>query len=111
MAVLDRHLATHAISRFRERARPAFTWEHAEREFRAVLSLAEHKPHPPAWLVDRQCQHANAYLVLGDLVMPLPLSAVTPGRWLVTTCLTRCGISDVARKARNKRRRPPAPRG
>lgn len=103
--MLDCRVTTHAISRFRERVRPALTWEHAEREFRAVLALAEETLHAPAWLAERQRQHADRYLVLGDLVMPLTPSAVTPGRWLVTTCLTRGGISDVAREGRNSRRR------
>jgi hypothetical protein len=89
MAMLDCHLTTHAIDRFRERVRPALAWEQAEHEFRAVLSLAEETPHPPAWLAGRELQRASMYLVLGDLVMPLTRSAITPGRWLVTTCLTR----------------------
>lgn len=104
MTTLDYHLTTHAISRFRERVRPALTWTHAEREFNHVLALAEATPHPPAWMAERQRQHADLYLVLGDLVMPLAASAVTPGRWLVTTCLTRGGISDLARQTRNSRR-------
>jgi hypothetical protein len=103
MAMLDCYLTTHAIARFRERVRPALAWEQAEAEFRAVLSLAEEAPHPPAWLAGRERQSADMYLVLGDLVMPLARSAVTPGRWLVTTCLARGGISDLARKARNDR--------
>ena len=102
--MLDCHLTTHAISRFRERVRPALTWEHAERELGAVLALAEETPHAPAWLAERQRHHADLYRVLGDLVMPLTASTVTPGRWLVTTCLTRGGISDLAREARNSRR-------
>lgn len=104
MAVLDCHLTTHAISRFRERVRPALTWERAEREFNAVLAVAEATQHAPAWLAARQRQHADLYLVLGDLAMPLTASAVTPGRWLVTTCLTRGGISDLGRDKRNSRR-------
>ena len=104
MTMLDCHLTTHAISRFRERVRPALTWEHAEREFNAVLALADATPHAPAWLAERQRQHAALYLVLGDLAMPLAASTVTPDRWLVTTCLTRGGISDLARETRNSRR-------
>lgn len=104
MAILDCHLTTHAIGRFRERVRPALAWEHAEAEFRAVLALAEETSLPPAWLAELQRQRADMYLVLGDLVMPLTRSAITPGRWLVTTCLTRGGLCDVARKARNDRR-------
>ena len=111
MLTLDCHLTTHAISRFRERVRPALTWEHAEREFNLVLALADATPHAPAWVAERQRQHADLYLVLGDLVMPLTASAVTPSRWLVTTCLTRGGISDLARATRNSRRHRRQPTG
>jgi hypothetical protein len=104
MTMLDCHLTTHAISRSRERVRPALTWEHAEHEFNALLALAEATPPAPAWLAERQRQHADLYLVLGDLAMPLTASAVTQSRWLVTTCLTRGGISDLARETRNSRR-------
>jgi hypothetical protein len=104
MAMLDCHLTTYAISRFRERVRPALAWEQAEREFKTVLLLAEASLCAPSWLADRQRQESDLYLVLGDLVMPLKASVVTPGRWLVTTCLTRGGISDLAREARNSRR-------
>ena len=46
--MLDCHLTTRAIRQFRERVRPALAWEHAEREFRAVLALADETPHAPA---------------------------------------------------------------
>jgi hypothetical protein len=90
--MLDCHLTTHAIGRFRERVRTALAWKHAEAEFRVVFSLAEETPNPPARLAERQRQSADMYLVLGDLLMPLGPSALTPGRWLVTTCLTRGAI-------------------
>jgi hypothetical protein len=96
---------THAVERFRERVRPGLTWDAAERELAQLLRAGEAKPEAPSWLADVQRQRADLYLIVGDIVFPLAASEVRPGRWLVTTCIARGGLSGVARKRRNDRRR------
>jgi hypothetical protein len=96
---MDFHFTTHAIERFRERVRPGLAWDAAEREFARVARLARATPQPPEWLADREREHAELYLVVGDLVWPMAASAAHADRRLITTRLARGGLSDFARAA------------
>src|SRR5438067_2327865 len=60
---------------------------------------------PPTWLAARAQQEAERYVVIGeDIVAPLVASRERPGAWLVLTCITRGGVSDIARDRRKRLR-------
>ena len=97
-------LSSHCVERFHERFRPALDQIRARRELEMLLALGEINDEPPEWLGWRMLQESDAYLIVGnDLV--LPLAEGLGQRFVAKTCLSRGGISDLARKRRNERGR------
>jgi hypothetical protein len=98
-------LKTHAVARFIEKVRPALRWAAAEREFEGLLKTGTMVEDPPGWLAARALQDAERYVAIGeDIVAPLAASRERPGEWLVLTCITRGGVSDLARERRKQLR-------
>ena len=96
---------THAVTRYRERVRPALNWDAAEHELVRLVASAVWQPEAPSWLI---ATSADMYAVVGDVVFPLVASKTHVGRWLAVTCITRGCLGDAARRQRNevRRRRP-----
>src|SRR5687767_639248 len=95
-------LSLHAIKRFRERFCPALDLVGAEGRLVEVLDHAQLEPDAPSWVVPN-ARHTDAYLVLGD--MALPLVRIPDGALLALTCVPRGGITSGARARRNRPRR------
>lgn len=110
-------LSSHAIERFRERARPALDLADAEEELARLATVAELSADPPSWHAARTAHDSDAYLVIADVV--LPLVQRSDGEYVATTCLVRGSLSEASRVRRNRHRasrrtcvgRVPAPRG
>jgi hypothetical protein len=100
-------LSPHACDRYRERVRPTLARAAAKRDLeRLIAAEGRIVPEPPAWLAERQrVEDADAYVLVGDdLVLPVRVC----GRFasaVAVTCLSRTGISELARQRRNRRRR------
>jgi hypothetical protein len=110
MALAEIHITQHAIERFHLRVRPGLSTAAAEIELARMVAVGELVNDPPSWYADRQRRTAAAYLVVGDLVLPLEPVDGNPCALVAVTCIARGGISDAARARRNERRRRGAPR-
>ena len=104
MPTLEIRLTTHAVDRFHERVRPALTRAAAEDELARLVLFGSIFSEAPAWFAIRQRQRAAAYLVIGDLVLPLEPVGTGGDAYSAVTCIARGGISETARFRRNGRR-------
>ena len=102
MSTLLVELTAHSVARFHERVRPALSPAAAEDELARLLSFARIVPEPPTWLAATARQSADAYAVVGDIV--LPLVATGNDVLVAKSCIPRGGISEIARQRRNARR-------
>ena len=100
MSALTIELSSHAVDRFRERVRPGLDPEAACDELARLAAIGELHDEAPAWLAARQRQEATAYLVAGDVVLPLQARPNPPDHYGVPTCLVRGGLSFEARARR-----------
>jgi hypothetical protein len=85
MPTLEICLTHHAVDRFQERVRPGLSREAAEDELARLVLFGSVVTEPPAWLCTRP---GDAYLVIGDLALPL-LAHAADGAYYATTCLVR----------------------
>ena len=85
---------------------PSLTRAAAEDELAHLVLFGDVVSEPPAWFAERQHQFAAAYLVVGDLVLPLAARDPDGEVFAATTCIARGGISEAARFRRRERRRP-----
>src|SRR4051794_15258525 len=85
MATLEIRITDHAVERFQERVRPGLSVDVAAHELARLIPLGFIYEQPPAWCAARPCP---AYLVVGDLVLPL-VTCADEGVYYATTCLTR----------------------
>jgi hypothetical protein len=101
----------HALERYAERVRPHLAGDR-DALFadlgRLALSCGSVSPDRPEWVRDDWTVDAGAsrtlwWLHCGDIALPLGES-VGQERLLATTLLARGGISDVARRNRNRQR-------
>lgn len=103
-------LSDHAVIRYRQRVRPGLERRQAHRDLERLLRYGFISSHAPLWLQTTQAQRSAYYLIVGDVVLPLDPCARDRRRLVALTCLTRGGLSNVARASRNlKRRRRPGP--
>ena len=99
-------LTHHCVGRFHERFRPALDQIRAREELEMLIDHGHITADPPGWMVERMRQGADAYLIVGnDLVLPLVVIDPFGERMMAKTCISRGGISDVARRRRNERGR------
>jgi hypothetical protein len=98
-------LSQHAVDRYQQRVRPALSAELAREDLGRLIGLGRVASEPPSWLADRQAQRAAFYLTVGDVVLPLDPDRRDTERLIALTCIARGGISEIARHARNQRRR------
>ena len=102
-------LSEHCRERFRDRLRPSLEREASDAELARLVSHASVRPEPPAWLEERQrvANPADLYLLLCDeeIVIPLRRDDGRFPRFIALTCLTKTGISELAREKRNDRAR------
>jgi len=99
------NLTCHAIARFHERVRPTLDRRAAEDELARLVAIGLITSEAPFWHATRQRQRAHAYLVVGDLVLPLKPQRGDQSVLIAVTCIARGGLSDAARARRNERRR------
>jgi hypothetical protein len=101
----------HALERYAERVRPHLAGDR-DALFadlgRLALSCGSVSPDRPEWVhddwtVDTGASRTLWWLHCGDIALPLGES-VGQERLLATTLLTRGGISDAARRGRNRKR-------
>jgi len=96
-------LTNHAIARFHERVRPALELEAAACQLVELARAADVTIDPPAWLAASDLP-ADAYLAMGDIVLPLRADCRRPGVLVATTTRVRGSISPQNRQRRNGRR-------
>jgi hypothetical protein len=97
--------ADHAVARFHERVRPALELKDAARQLESLANAGELTIDPPPWLAISH-PPADAYLVMGDVVLPLRADCRRPGVLVAMTTRVRGSISAPSRRRRNRRRRP-----
>jgi hypothetical protein len=105
-------MTLHAVERYRDRVRPHLASYDAVHADAARLTgvcgvLATEAPGwvNGTWEEERQKDtEPRGWLVCGDICMPLADDREKPGKLVALTVLTRGGISDEARTARNRRR-------
>lgn len=98
MPTIEIELTNHAIDRFHERVRPGLARASAEVELARLALFGAMVADPPPWYSPCEDHEASAYLVIGDLV--LPLRAGDDGVHVAVTCIARGGISPAARARR-----------
>lgn len=103
-------ISDHAITRYRERCKPALDDENAGRDLGRIAALGRVLTEAPRWLVGRARQTSPLYLEVGDIILPLVPDRGGSGDWCAVTCIARGGISEPARRRRTDRRRVRAPR-
>jgi hypothetical protein len=92
-------VTNHAVERYIERVKPALEFEAAMHEIRALTPSAEFSESRPAWAAATNEPDSEGYLVVCDsFAFP-----VVNGH--LTTCLTRCGMSQEARAGITQRKR------
>lgn len=90
-------LTEHAIERYVERVKPHLELAEARAELERLADMCPGPSEPPAHLRERR-DDADAF------------AEIAPGIWLVLlngralTCLTNAGLSEAARRNRNRRK-------
>ena len=105
MSVVRIVLTKHALERFHERVRPALDPDAAGRE---LERLAQSAPlaEVPAWYAEHIVEDVEPPDAAAELAPGVVLLLCRHGRALVAvSCVTRSGLSDAARTARNRRKR------
>ena len=89
-------VSRHAIERYIERVKPAFSYGHALYELARLLPQAEVHRGVPCWLGENPAEDTDFYLVLCD-------SVAFPVRGsLATTCIARGTFGPVQRAVRSQ---------
>lgn len=98
----DVALSAHAISRYRERVKPALDDQGARTELQQLLEIAEGEPstRPPEWLAEGEVE---AYLPLTDQICLVVIGKT--GGWRAVTCLVANSLSPEGRAFRNRLRK------
>lgn len=96
-------LSWHAIERFGERMCQGIDLEVAAERLERLILTGTFSIDAPEWLCPPRA--ADAFLTVGDLVLPLRADTDELGVLVATTTLVRGGISHSERRARNRRRR------
>src|SRR4051794_25292553 len=94
-------LSDHAIARFHERVRPALEIEDAARQLVSLVELGALTLEPPRWIV--MTAAGDAYLTVGDIVLPLRADCRRPGTLVATTTLVRGSITAHPRRRHKQR--------
>ena len=100
------HMTDHAIARYRERVRPHLdddlaVYRDAQRLVNVCGML---ETETPAWAGCLDGSEPEMWLVCGDVAFVCALDRRRPGVMVALTVVTRGGISDEARQARNRKR-------
>src|SRR4051794_26614396 len=105
MALIEIRLTQHAVDRFQFRVRPGLSTAAAEVELARLAAMGDIVTDAPAWHACRQRRTASAYLVVGDLVLPLEPVCGNPDALVAVTASHVVGSPNEARARRNERRR------
>lgn len=89
-------ITKHAIERYIDRVRPAFSFKQAEQDILKILGAGTytHQDEPPPWKPSEYA-HVTSWLMLGDDVA----FPIVDGK--LVTCLTNAGLPPSMRVHRN----------
>lgn len=94
----------HAVERFVERVRPGLDFASGRLELWRLAGVGTVAAYAPGWLPGSRTSASDAYLVVGDMAVPLVAESSGSRVLVATTVVVRGTISPAERKRRTAER-------